>query len=290
MSNLYTDDTKGEYVTAEETADAPEMLGKGYRIEGREPTIFRVVKNKNNPYVMIDRRPIENPALSYKAKGILTYLLSRPDGWEICMTDLIKRSTDGRASTRAGLKELEEAGHLKYDQSREKGRITGWIIRVYEVPNQPESDFRNLDSQPESDFQQVENRIQVLIIPSNTKKTNNKKEGASAKPPTPPEVKLFREVTRRFPHSANFEMVVESIGKVRARLERDVTADDLKPFYSFWTSKGYNPLNIAWLEWAETGHTPENGAWRPAKYKLDEPKGFQGIRDFLQMNGVAQNE
>ena len=45
---------------------------KPYKIEGRTPTIYRVVKNKDNPYVMIDRRPVDNPALSFKAKGILT--------------------------------------------------------------------------------------------------------------------------------------------------------------------------------------------------------------------------
>ncbi len=29
-----------------------------YKIEGRPATIFRTVKNKDNPYVMIDRRPM----------------------------------------------------------------------------------------------------------------------------------------------------------------------------------------------------------------------------------------
>jgi hypothetical protein len=61
-----------------------------YKIEGRPSTIFRTVKNKDNPYVMIDRRPLDNPALSFKAKGILTYLMSRPNGWEVCIIDLAK--------------------------------------------------------------------------------------------------------------------------------------------------------------------------------------------------------
>jgi DnaD/phage-associated family protein len=129
-----------------------------YRIKDRPPTIYRVVKSKDNPYVMIDRRPIENPTLSFKAKGILTYLLSRPDGWEVSVADLIKRGTDGEAGVRAGLKELKNAGHMKYTTSRKAGRITGWLIEVYEVPD---SDFQQVE------IQDVENRTQVLSTLSN---------------------------------------------------------------------------------------------------------------------------
>lgn len=142
---------------------------KPYKIQDRPPTIFRVVKSKDNPYVMIDRRPIENAKLSFKAKGILTYLLSRPDGWEVSVADLIKRGTDGEAAIRAGLKELKNAGHMKYTTSRKSGRITGWLIEVYEVPD---GDFQQVVIQ-EVEKQDVENRTQVLKTLSSQE--NNKK-------------------------------------------------------------------------------------------------------------------
>lgn len=141
---------------------------QAYRIEGRPATIFKVVKNKDNPYVMVDRRPIDNPALSYKAKGILTYLMSRPDGWEVSVADLIKHATDGEASVRAGLKELKQAGHMKYTAMRGKGRITGWLIEVFEV-NSPDSDFQQVE------IQDVENRTQVLKTLSNNELSNGDK-------------------------------------------------------------------------------------------------------------------
>ena len=134
-----------------------------YRIKDRPPTIYRVVKSKDNPYVMIDRRPVENPELSFKAKGILTYLLSRPDGWEVSVADLIKRGTDGEAGIRAGLKELKNAGHMKYSTSRKAGRITGWLIEVYEVPD---GDFLQVEIL-DVEKQDVENRTQVLSTLSN---------------------------------------------------------------------------------------------------------------------------
>jgi hypothetical protein len=80
-----------------------------YKIDGRPATIFRVIHDKDNPYVVINKTAIENPSLSFKAKGILAYLMSRPDGWEVSVADLVNRSVDGKASVRAGLQELEDA-------------------------------------------------------------------------------------------------------------------------------------------------------------------------------------
>jgi DnaD/phage-associated family protein len=130
-----------------------------YKIEGREATIFRVIKSKENPYVMVDRRPIDNPDLSFKAKGILTYLLSRPDGWEVNVPDLVNHSTDGAAAIRTGLKELRTAGHIHYNTQREGGYIKKWVIEVYELPrtelNPVPEDVT--DKVLDDDFQQVEN-------------------------------------------------------------------------------------------------------------------------------------
>jgi hypothetical protein len=105
-----------------------------YKIAGRSSTIFRVVHDKYNPYVMINKTLLENPALSFKAKGIMAYLMSRPDGWEVSVADLINRSIDGKESVRTGLKELRDAGHMRHIPDRNRGKITGWHIEVYELP------------------------------------------------------------------------------------------------------------------------------------------------------------
>jgi hypothetical protein len=100
-----------------------------------EQTIFRVEKSKDNPFVMMDRRPLEKPYLSWKAKGLLAYLLSRPDNWVINFGDLVKRSTEGEHATRTAAKELIKAGHIKVDTERDNnGKITKWTYTVYEQP------------------------------------------------------------------------------------------------------------------------------------------------------------
>jgi len=101
----------------------------------RGKTIFKVEKNKDNPFVMIDRRPIENSTLSWRAKGVLTYLISRPENWIVRLGDLVKRSPDGVFAVRAALKELSKAGHITRREERdESGRFKQYVLEVHEIP------------------------------------------------------------------------------------------------------------------------------------------------------------
>lgn len=100
-----------------------------------DKSIIRTVKNAENPFVMIDRRIFENDGLSLKAKGLLGYLLSRPDNWTICMADLVKRTKDGKDSVNSALDELIESGYVvKTEQQRESGKFSTCEYVVYEQP------------------------------------------------------------------------------------------------------------------------------------------------------------
>ncbi|MBN1423979.1 hypothetical protein JXA88_05415 [Candidatus Fermentibacteria bacterium] len=104
------------------------------------PTIIRCEKNRDHPYVMIDKRVAEDLALSWKAKGLMSYRLSRPDGWEIRMSDLVKRSPDGETAVRSGLQELEARGYLVRETLHDPatGRFAGVRLTVYEQPLPPD--------------------------------------------------------------------------------------------------------------------------------------------------------
>ena len=98
-------------------------------------SIIRVQKNKENPYAMIDKRIFSNAELSWKAKGLLSYLLSRPDNWKIMITDLIKQSCDGEKAVYSGLKELIKAGYVIREGMRDdKGKFIRQEYQVFEEP------------------------------------------------------------------------------------------------------------------------------------------------------------
>lgn len=96
--------------------------------------IIRVCHDRDNPYFLLNRAASEDDRISFKAVGIHTYLMSKPDDWTVQETDLAQRHTDGAASVRSGLKELKEAGYVEVVSIRDEGgRITGWETHVYEV-------------------------------------------------------------------------------------------------------------------------------------------------------------
>jgi len=87
------------------------------------------------------------------------------------------------------------------------------------------------------------------------------KEGATpapkpAKATTPKEVTLYRTVTKKFPPSPNYDDVITFIQAVSKRLNRDCSADDLRPYYKAWTANGWNQFSINWLDYAVRGVLP----------------------------------
>ena len=120
--------------------------------------VIRVRKRPNN-FVMIDKTFLEDERLSFKAKGILAYLLSKPDNWKVIVGNLVKFSKDGKSAVYAGLKELKECGYyVKTPIRSEDGRrISRWESTVYEMPDSLLSDFQEIENQ-EIENQYLENR------------------------------------------------------------------------------------------------------------------------------------
>jgi hypothetical protein len=118
--------------------------------------IIRVSK-RDAPYAMIDKRFLSVKTLSFKAKGLLTYLLSKPDDWKVIHRELMKVSSDGDASVRSALKELEAAGyvHRRRITDSSTGLVLRWEIIVYETPELA----RNLSTDPDGDNPHVDGPI-----------------------------------------------------------------------------------------------------------------------------------
>ena len=73
-------------------------------------TVFRVVKNSN--YTTLSNYHFKDKKLSWKAKGLLSTILSLPDDWNYTIEGLSKLSADGIKATNSGLLELERYGYL----------------------------------------------------------------------------------------------------------------------------------------------------------------------------------
>ena len=95
--------------------------------------IIRVSKKANGKFAQVDNRYLQSPLLSLKAKGLLTYLLSKPDNWNIRLSELQKNNADGRDAIRSTFKELEKYGYMKRVVTRDKLGKFHTDYTVYEV-------------------------------------------------------------------------------------------------------------------------------------------------------------
>lgn len=56
---------------------------------------------------------LNNPDISFKAKGLYAYLNSKPDNWDFSVEGIAAQVKEGIDSVRAGIQELEKFGYLK---------------------------------------------------------------------------------------------------------------------------------------------------------------------------------
>lgn len=99
-----------------------------------EASIIRIEHDTNRPYFVMNRALAENDCLSYAARGLMCYLLAKPDDWEVRVGDLINKSPGGIRHVRAILKELEAHGYLKRTRRKMINGRFAWSTTVYESP------------------------------------------------------------------------------------------------------------------------------------------------------------
>lgn len=130
---------------------------------GKRTTQFR--NRPERDYTMIRNAAARDPRISLKARGLLLLMLSYDESWTYHLSHLETLMTDGRDSLRSGVRELEAAGYLMREQTRdEKGRVTGVL---YWVRDSPSTDGKPVDGKP-ADGKPATKK-------NNSKKNNSKK-------------------------------------------------------------------------------------------------------------------
>ncbi|WP_421927442.1 DnaD domain-containing protein [Lysinibacillus capsici] len=95
-------------------------------------SIVRVEKNKD--YTIINNTSIQDTRLSWKAKAIHVFMLSKPDDWTFYNEEMQQWAKDGKDSFTAGLRELQKFGYVKKERRRVEGGKFDYVTIVYEVP------------------------------------------------------------------------------------------------------------------------------------------------------------
>lgn len=103
-------------------------------------TTIRVERRQR--FTVVDRSVAEDDRLSFKARGIMLWLLSKPDDWRCTASEIASAGKEGRDAVRAALGELEACGYLirVKVQDKDTGRWSTETI-VRESPGHTEDGF-----------------------------------------------------------------------------------------------------------------------------------------------------
>ena len=95
--------------------------------------VFRV--EKNSGYTVMSNHHLRNRALSLKAKGLLSQMLSLPEDWDYTLQGLARINRESIDAIRQAIRELEQAGYIQRSRERdEKGRLRGADYVIFELP------------------------------------------------------------------------------------------------------------------------------------------------------------
>ena len=144
--------------------------------------VFRIERTRD--YTVMSNHHLRNVALSLKAKGLLSMMLSLPDDWNYTTRGLAKICKEGVDAIGGALRELEREGYIVRHQLRDaQGRISDTEYVIYEQPHPQKPDISSPDTaepdtdspgtgNPYLDKPDTEKPAELNIEKSNTQKSN----------------------------------------------------------------------------------------------------------------------
>lgn len=194
----------------------------------RSTVIVRAPRPEAN-FTQIRNATLRNSDLSFRARGLLGYILSMPDNWESNSEALARQGTEGRDAVRTALRELEGAGHLRRTRRRIDGGRFETVTTIYDEPQvAPETDSQAPD-EPASADQSSEHQASVSQALSKTLPNNTVEQQVdmSTDPKAAQVQEVFAAWVAATGKNAGTKLSADRRRKVLARLNEGYPVEDL---------------------------------------------------------------
>jgi hypothetical protein len=153
-----------------------------------EQTTYRTRHGKDRPYFALRQETAQDKTISFEARGMLAYLLSKPDNWKVHLTDLMRNGNIGRDQAKRILKELKDAKYIVAEKQKKNldGTFASIEYRIYEEPHtenpstENQSTLDNTDS-PSTESTKEKDTIPKGITPTVEKVADLKQQEAEIK-------------------------------------------------------------------------------------------------------------
>ncbi len=135
-------------------------------------SVFKIEKTRN--YTVMSNYHLKDKNLSYKAKGLLSFMLSLPEDWDYSLSGLCAISKESRDGIRSILKELQKYHYVKIEKVRGKKGNFEYNYLIYEIPYFIE--HKNEKNNPGMEKPHLDNPGVEEPTEINTNKLNIKKQ------------------------------------------------------------------------------------------------------------------
>ena len=95
--------------------------------------IIRNAKSKGT-FFTIDNQLARNKDLSLAARGLMSYILSNSDNWDVNIGKLCGQTNTKEGKMKTLIKELTNAGYIKVNIVRKEGKFQKFEYNIYENP------------------------------------------------------------------------------------------------------------------------------------------------------------
>ena len=113
-------------------------------------SVFKIEKNNN--FTVMSNYHLKDRNLSYKAKGLLSFMLSLPDDWDYSLAGLCSISKESKDGIRSILKELQEHQYLEIEKVRGNRGYFEYNYLIYEIPHCIEEDSEKINPDRENPY------------------------------------------------------------------------------------------------------------------------------------------
>lgn len=167
-------------------------------------------------FTTMQNHHLRNKALSLKAVGLLSKMISLPPDWDFSLRGLATLNTDGIDGVRKAMKELEDHGYVIRHQCRdENGKMSRSHYEVFQVPQTGNPTSEN----------------PVSELPSSEKPTTAKPTSVSPTPGMPTQINTNQVIPQEINYSGNNYQSINLDGMdrmdLRARYE-ELIRDNLE--------------------------------------------------------------
>jgi len=228
-------------------------------------SVIRIIHNKENPFVQLNKKALCDNSLSLKAVGLWARCMSRPTDWTFRISELIANGKEGKRSIYSAVNELIESGYCVRVQGRNgvKGCHLGAVeyyffefkLNTEEIDKFKKSLLRCGFVHAHNAKADSQGDTYILTKIDNTKKKETKKEARPKSQPSPLATKLLAVFS-------------DSIKKHSPEIKKAFKPEEAKHF-DFLLKKGYSEDQILkCIEFSLTNDFWQQHVTTPNYFKL----------------------